>query len=100
MSGPNKKGMSLEKKHNVTGWVFLIPATALICWMSFYPMIKAFIMSMQTGIGINLTFGCAANYLRYSERPYIQTVFVQHILLPDHSGTRSCWYWRWHWLLC
>ncbi len=20
MSGPNKKGMSLEKKHNVTGW--------------------------------------------------------------------------------
>ena len=38
MSGPNKKGMSLEKKHNVTGWVFLIPATALICWMSFYPV--------------------------------------------------------------
>lgn len=69
MSGPNKKGMSLEKKHNVTGWVFLIPATALICWMSFYPMIKAFIMSMQTGIGINLTFGCAANYLRILKDP-------------------------------
>lgn len=69
MSGPNKKGMSLEKKHNVTGWVFLIPATALICWMSFYPMIKAFIMSMQTGIGINLTFGGAANYLRILKDP-------------------------------
>lgn len=61
--------MSLEKKHNVTGWVFLIPATALICWMSFYPMIKAFIMSMQTGIGINLTFGGAANYLRILKDP-------------------------------
>ena len=69
MSGPNKKWMSLEKKHNVTGWVFLIPATALICWMSFYPMIKAFIMSMQTGIGINLTFGGAANYLRILKDP-------------------------------
>ena len=69
MSGPNKKGMSLEKKHNVTGWVFLIPATALICWMSFYPMIKAFIMSMQTGIGINITFGGAANYLRILKDP-------------------------------
>ena len=69
MSGPNKKGMSLEKKHNVTGWIFLIPATALICWMSFYPMIKAFIMSMQTGIGINLTFGGAANYLRIMKDP-------------------------------
>ena len=69
MSGPNKKGMSLEKKHNVTGWGFLIPATALICWMSFYPMIKAFIMSMQTGIGINLTFGGAANYLRILKDP-------------------------------
>ena len=69
MSGPNKKGMSLEKKHNVTGWIFLIPATALICWMSFYPMIKAFIMSLQTGIGINLTFGGAANYLRILKDP-------------------------------
>ena len=69
MSGPNKKGMSLEKKHNVTGWVFLIPATALICWMSFYPMIKEFIMSKQTGIGINVTFGGAANYLRILKDP-------------------------------
>lgn len=69
MSGPNKKGMSLEKKHNVTGWIFLVPATALICWMSFYPMIKAFIMSTQTGIGINLTFGGAANYLRILKDP-------------------------------
>lgn len=69
MSGPNKKGMSLEKKHNVTGWIFLIPATALICWMSFYPMIKAFVMSLQTGIGINLTFGGVANYLRILKDP-------------------------------
>lgn len=69
MSGPNKKGMSLEKKHNVTGWIFLVPATVLICWMSFYPMIKAFIMSLQTGIGINLNFGGITNYLRILKDP-------------------------------
>lgn len=68
MSGP-KKGMTLEKKHNLVGWCFLIPATALICWMSFYPMIKAFIMSLQTGIGINQSFGGAANYLRILKDP-------------------------------
>lgn len=64
-----KRGLSLEKKHNLTGWLFLIPATALICWMSFYPMVKAFIMSLQTGIGINLNFGGAANYLRILKDP-------------------------------
>lgn len=64
-----KKGMTLEKKHNLVGWCFLIPATALICWMSFYPMIKAFIMSLQTGIGINQSFGGAANYLRILKDP-------------------------------
>lgn len=64
-----KRGLSLEKKHNLTGWLFLIPATALIFWMSFYPMVKAFIMSLQTGIGINLNFGGAANYLRILKDP-------------------------------
>ena len=69
MSDTKRVGLSLEKKHNLTGWLFLIPATALICWMSFYPMVKAFIMSLQTGIGINLNFGGAANYLRILKDP-------------------------------
>ena len=30
-----KKGLSLAKKHNLTGWAFLLPATLLIGWMSF-----------------------------------------------------------------
>ena len=51
MSG-QRKGMSLSKKHNLTGWLFLAPAVILIGWMSFYPMIQAFILSMQKGLGI------------------------------------------------
>lgn len=64
MRNPQKKGLTLSKKHNLTGWVFLLPATLLICWMSFYPMIRAFILSLQTGLGVNLSFGGLANYTR------------------------------------
>lgn len=60
----SKKKMPLEKRHNLTGWAFLVPATLLIAWMSFYPMIQAFILSMQTGLGINLKFGGITNYVR------------------------------------
>ena len=36
MSNQKKKGLTLAKKHNLTGWAFLLPATLLIGWMSFY----------------------------------------------------------------
>lgn len=75
MSG-TRKGMSLEKKHNLTGWVFLLPAVLLICWCSFYPMIQAFILSLQTGLGVNLKFGGLANYARILKDPNFKgTVF-------------------------
>lgn len=57
-----KKGMSLQKKHSMTGWLFLTPAVLLIAVMSFYPMIRAFILSFQTGIGANTKFDGLANY--------------------------------------
>ena len=68
MSSQKKKGMNLERKQNFTGWVFLLPATILIAWMSFYPMIQAFILSLQTGMGINLKFNGFANYARILKR--------------------------------
>ena len=40
-----KAKMSLEKKHNLTGWAFLIPAALLIFIFCFYPMIQAIILS-------------------------------------------------------
>ena len=69
MSGQKKKGMTLEKKHNLTGWIFLTPAVALICWCSFYPMIQAVILSLHTGLGVNLKFGGLANYARILKDP-------------------------------
>ena len=69
MSGQKKKGMTLEKRHNLTGWLFLTPAVILICWCSFYPMIQAFILSLQTGLGVNLKFGGLSNYVRILKDP-------------------------------
>ena len=59
----------MERKQNLTGWAFLMPATILIAWMSFYPMIQAFILSLQTGMGINLKFNGFANYARILKDP-------------------------------
>ena len=40
-----KAKMSLEKRHNLTGWAFLIPAALLIFIFCFYPMVQALILS-------------------------------------------------------
>ncbi len=62
---PKKRKMSLERRHNLTGWAFLTPATLMIAVMSFWPMIQAFILSLQTGKANNLKFGDPlANYVR------------------------------------
>ncbi len=75
MSG-QRKGMSLSKKHNLTGWLFLIPAVILIGWMSFYPMIQAFILSMQKGLGTRMSFSGFDNYARILKDPtFTQTLF-------------------------
>lgn len=44
------KKMSLEKKHNLTGWLFLLPASLLIFVFCFYPMVQALILSFKSGI--------------------------------------------------
>ena len=61
-----KKGMSLLGKQRAAGWTFLAPATIMIAIMSFYPMIRAFIISLQTGAGANMRFAdpICSNYKR------------------------------------
>ena len=60
------KGIGIEKRHSLTGWAFLIPAALLILWMNFWPMIQAFILSLQTGRGTRLSFAQPlwSNYAR------------------------------------
>ena len=63
MSNKPRK-MTLEKKHNLTGWAFLAPATFLIAVFSFWPMIKALVLSFQTGKGRNMQMAGFTNYIR------------------------------------
>lgn len=53
---------SLNRKRNLIGWTFIIPAFLLIVMMYFYPMIKALILSFCSGIGANLQFSGISNY--------------------------------------
>ena len=49
-----KSGMSLVAKQRAAGWIFLAPATIKIAVMSFYPMIRAFIISLHEVCGPDL----------------------------------------------
>ncbi|MBP3488469.1 MAG: sugar ABC transporter permease [Roseburia sp.] len=63
------------QRRNLTGWLFLLPATILIFAMSFYPMVQALLLSFQTGVGNNLQWGGLSNYKRLLE----DTVFTTSI---------------------
>ena len=77
-----KKGMSLIAKQRAAGWTFLAPASILIAIMSFYPMIRAFIISLQTGAGANMRFAepIFSNYQRIMADKVFQQSIVNTFL--------------------
>lgn len=58
------KSKSLERKYKIAGWYFVMPASLLIFLFSFIPMLRAFILSLQSGVGNNLSFCGIKNYVR------------------------------------
>jgi len=50
----DRKRFGTDKRHNLTGWGFLLPAAVLIVLISFVPMIQALLLSLQTGRGTRL----------------------------------------------
>ena len=82
-----KAKMSLEKRHNLTGWAFLIPAALLIFIFCFYPMVQALILSFsKKGTGGSAFVGLA-NYQRILKDKTFQqclfnTVFYFIIQVP------------------
>ena len=83
-----KEKLSLEKKHNLTGWAFLLPAAILIFVFCFYPMLQAIILSFsKKGTGGASTFAGLANYSRILKDKTFQqclfnTVFYFIIQVP------------------
>lgn len=62
-------------KYELIGWGFVVVAVILISLFSFYPMIQAFFLSFQSGMGMNLEFVGFNNYLRlFQDREFITAV--------------------------
>ena len=76
----SKKSLTVNQKNNLTGWSFLMPATLLICAMNFYPMIEAFFMSFQSGIGNKQTWSGLSNYKRLLEDKVFQTALINNFV--------------------
>lgn len=71
---PRKK-FTLSRKQSLIGWLFIVPAAVLIAVMNYYPMVKAFILSLKTGMGSNLHWTGFSNYSRLLQ----DNVFIQSI---------------------
>ncbi|WP_308797693.1 carbohydrate ABC transporter permease [Agromyces silvae] len=51
-----KPWLNPGRRRSLTGWGFLIPAALLIVGINFVPMFQAFLLSLQTGRGAQLTW--------------------------------------------
>ena len=61
-TAPKRKKLSLKQKQNLVGWAFIVPAALLISYFCFYPMIRAFFLSFQSGKGAMLKYAGTRNY--------------------------------------
>lgn len=82
-----RKGLNMEKKRNLTGWAFLLPASILIFVFCFYPMVQALILSFQKGTGSAVQPAGFANYARILKDATFQqclfnTIFYFVIQVP------------------
>lgn len=69
------KAVNLRNKTNVVGWSFIAIAVIMICAFYFYPMIRALLMSFQSGTGTNLSYVGFDNYTRLiSDSTFITTL--------------------------
>jgi len=76
----NRKRLTLNKRQSMMGWFFIIPAAFMIFAMNFYPMIKAFLISFKTGIGVNMEWAGLYNYIRLFEDSVFLTALKNNFL--------------------
>ncbi|MDR1559388.1 MAG: sugar ABC transporter permease [Clostridiales bacterium] len=71
-----KKGLTLSGKHNLIGWLFLLPASLMIFWMCFYPIVRGFILSLYSGkTPATMIFVGFRNYARiFNDANFLLTI--------------------------
>ncbi|WP_082631377.1 carbohydrate ABC transporter permease [Gracilibacillus massiliensis] len=67
-------------KKNYIGWIFILLSVVGISLFYFYPMVQAFILSLQSGMGANLEFVGFDNYVRLFNDPTFITALTNTIL--------------------
>ncbi|SDJ97107.1 carbohydrate ABC transporter permease [Sediminibacillus albus] len=65
----SKKSIGRRFKNNYIGWLFILIAAAGISLFYFYPMIRALLLSFQSGMGSNLEYVGLDNYIRLFSDP-------------------------------
>ncbi|WP_101845502.1 carbohydrate ABC transporter permease [Halobacillus sp. Marseille-P3879] len=68
-AGSSKKSAGARFKKNYIGWLFILLAVAGIGLFYFYPMIRALLLSFQSGMGSNLEYVGLDNYVRLFSDP-------------------------------
>lgn len=75
MNESGRKRLTIHQRERLAGWIFLIPAVLLIAIFLFYPMLKAFVLSLQTGVGANTTWSGTFNYQRmFKDRTLLTSI--------------------------
>jgi len=70
-----KKRGKLQRRKKITGWLFVLIPAILVLLFYFYPMIEAFILSLQSGAGNNLEFVGLDNYRRlFTDSQFLTSV--------------------------
>lgn len=62
---------NIERKEQINGWMFVMPALVLVGLFMIYPIIWSLWMSLQVGRGMNLSFGGLANVQRLLQDPIL-----------------------------
>ena len=77
-AGQPRKRLTMHQRQNLVGWLFLLPATILIIWLSFYPMFRAMLISLMKGQPTALTF--SDPLFRNYQRMMQDKVFIQSLI--------------------
>ncbi|MBA5729165.1 sugar ABC transporter permease [Aerococcaceae bacterium INB8] len=72
--------MSNSRRNKLMGWAFIIVPTLLIVLFYFYPMFRSFLLSLNSGAGINLEFVGLSNYKRLMNDPVFKKAFTNTII--------------------
>ncbi|MGJ4849157.1 carbohydrate ABC transporter permease [Bacillota bacterium Meth-B3] len=73
-------GASLDRRQSITGWAFLLPASLMIAWMNFYPMVQAALLSLKSGQGAKLSYAGLRNYEYLVRDPIFRQAMTNNFL--------------------